>query len=282
MPDSNRPADISTFRLRRRTPGSFLLVPCPKQGRSIRCQGQLEGAAAVTLVACPQVLHIQEQPLEIWYAWQELEGHIEIELLDGPPASRPKRRSGRQCSYIVPDFLVEMTDHRKRLVEVKPSDRLSRPKVRRKLAVAEQFAAQNGWTFHVVTEKELLGGGLLSNLRLLNRYRQACLDREVLDDLEARVPAAGIKLATLLSAPDFEDADNLRVPVFHLLATGRLSFDPRARPLDNQTIIFPGGVISWDPFDSVWALSGCSTGGSGGSPANLPPTASSPRTSSST
>ena len=64
-----RPADISTFRLRRRTPGSFLLVPCPKQGRSIRCQGQLEGAAAVTLVACPQVLHIQEQPLAIWYTW---------------------------------------------------------------------------------------------------------------------------------------------------------------------------------------------------------------------
>jgi hypothetical protein len=282
MPDSNRPADLSTFRLRRRTPGSFLLVPCPKQGRSIRCQGQLEGAAAVILVACPQVLHIQEQPLAIWYAWQGEEGALEIQLLDGPPPSPRRRQKNAGISYIVPDFLVEMTDHRKRLVEVKPSDRLSRPKVRRKLAVAEQFAAQNGWTFHVVTEKELLGGGLLSNLRLLNRYRQACLDREVLDDLEARVPAAGLKLAALLSALDFEGAGNLRVPVFHLLATGRLSFDPRARPLDNQTIIFPGGVISWDPFDSVWALSGCSTGGSGGSSANLPPTASSPRTSSST
>jgi hypothetical protein len=47
MPDTHRPAEQSTFRLRRRTPGSFLLVPCPKQGRSIRCQGQLE-AAAVT------------------------------------------------------------------------------------------------------------------------------------------------------------------------------------------------------------------------------------------
>ncbi len=29
---------VSTFHLRRRTPGSFLLVPCPRQGRSIRCQ----------------------------------------------------------------------------------------------------------------------------------------------------------------------------------------------------------------------------------------------------
>ena len=46
MPDAHRPAEQSTFGLRRRTPGSFLLVPCPKQGRSIRCQGQLEAAAA--------------------------------------------------------------------------------------------------------------------------------------------------------------------------------------------------------------------------------------------
>ena len=44
---------VSTFRLRRRTPGSFVLVPFPKGGRSIRCQGQLEAAAAVILANCP-------------------------------------------------------------------------------------------------------------------------------------------------------------------------------------------------------------------------------------
>ena len=80
--------------------------------------------------------------MAIWYTWQDEAARVEIQLLDGPPASRHQRRNGRQCSYVVPDFLVEMTDDRKRLVEVKPSDRLSRPKVRRKLAVAEQFAAQ--------------------------------------------------------------------------------------------------------------------------------------------
>ena len=59
-------------------------------------------------------------------------------------------------SYIVPDFLVEMTDDRKRLVEVKPSDRLDRGRTSSaSWPWREQFAAQNGWTFHVVTEKEL-------------------------------------------------------------------------------------------------------------------------------
>ena len=282
MPDANPPDKVSTFRLRRRTPGSFLLVPCPKQGRSIRCQGQLEAAAAVTLSACPKVLHIQEQPLAIWYTWQDVAGRVGIQLLDGPPPSRAKNLNGRQCSYVVPDFLVEMTDGTKWLVEVKPAERLTRPKVQRKLDVARLFATRSGWTFCVVTEKELLRGDLLSNLRLLNRYRQACLDGDDLEQLESRVPAAGIDLSALLASTHSEDNRSLRVHVFHLLATGRLSFDPRAGPLDDQTFLFPGGAILWDPFDSVWAPSGSSTGGSGGSSANSPPTASLPKTFSST
>ncbi len=109
----------STFRLRRRTPGSFLLVPCPRQGRSIRCQGQLEAATAVILIACPQVVHIQEQPQTICYAWQGTEGPVDIRLLQGPPASPRRRKKGAGSSYIVPDFLVEMAEGNKRLVEVK-------------------------------------------------------------------------------------------------------------------------------------------------------------------
>jgi hypothetical protein len=278
MPDANLPADISTFRLRRRTPGSFLLVPCPQQGRSIRCQGQLEAAAAVILVACPRVVHIQEQPLAIWYHWQDAGGSTEIQLLDSPPASRSKLRNGRNTSFVVPDFLIEMTDNRQRLIEVKPFERLVHPNVRRKLEVTRQFAHRNGWTFHVVTEKQLFVGHLLSNLRLLNRYRLARLDADLLDQLEFQVPTTGIEFSLLLSSAGSKATGDLRVHLFHLLATGRINFDPRARPLDDQTIIFPGGTISWDPFDSLWAPSGSSTGGSGGSSANSPPIASSPKT----
>ncbi len=278
MSPSNRPADISTFHLRRRTPGSFLLVPCPRQNRSIRCQGQLEAATAVILVGCPQVQTIQEQPLAIWYTWQESEAQITIKLLDGPPATHPKRHASPQCSYVVPDFLVDMKGGHRRLVEVKPSERLTRPKVQRKLAVARQFAIQSGWTFHVVTEKQLVPGCLLSNLRLLNRYRQARLDDQVMSQVVSLVSASGVELAALRTSIFASDPGLLRLHVFHLLATDRLSFDPRSKPLDDKTVLFPGGVIAWDPFDSVWAPRGCSTDGSGGSSANSPPTASSPKT----
>ena len=32
--------------------------------------------------------------------------------------------------------------------------------------------------------------------------------------------------------------------VFHLLAVGDLSFDPRLEPISDQTLIYPGGVIT--------------------------------------
>jgi hypothetical protein len=281
MTDANHLGNLSTFRLRRRTPGSFLLVPCPKQGRSIRCQGQLEAATAVILIACPQVVHIQEQPLTIWYAWRGMEGSVDIQLLDGPPASPRRREKDAGTSYIVPDFLVEMIDGRKRLVEVKASSRIARPIVQRKLAVGRAFAAQERWTFHLVTEKELFQGPLLDNVRLLNRYRQGRLDTSVVAQLVPQVPNRGIELSALLSNHDADHYGYLRMHIFHLLATGGLSFDPRNQPLDDHTLLFPGGQVSWDPFDSLWAPGGSSTGGSGVSSANSPPTASLPKTSDS-
>jgi hypothetical protein len=268
MGDANHAAYPSTFRLRRRTPGSFLMVPCPKQGRSIRCQGQLEAAAAVILIACPRVAHIQEQPLSIWYAWQGAAGAEEIQILDGPPTSPRRRQKNAGTSYIVPDFLVELTNGAKRLVEVKHSKKLDRPIVQRKLAVGRSFAAEAGWTFHVITEKELFGGPLLENVRLVNRYRQGRMDQELLEPLVSRVPCSGIRIADLVDGDDQYQHAFLRTHVLHLLANGRFSFNPLKQPLDDETVIFPGGMIVWDPFDSLWAPSGCLTGGPGGSSAS--------------
>lgn len=268
MLGANQPDHLSTFRLRRRTPGSFLLVPFPRQGRSIRCQGQLEAATVVTLTACPQVVYIQEQPLTIWYTWQGAKVPFEIQLLDRPPTSTRKRDKDARSSHIVPDLLVEMADGCKRLVEVKPSSQLTRPIVQRKLAVGRLFAAQEGWTFHVVTEKELFHGPLLDNVRLLNRYRQGRFDLTLLEQLLLQIPSGGIGLSGLLSGDDLAHRAYRSMHLLHLLAGARLSFNPCERPFDDQTIVFPGGVISWDPFDSVWAPSGCSTGGPTGSSVN--------------
>jgi hypothetical protein len=272
----------TTFHLRRRTPGSFLLVPFPRQGRAIRCQSQLEAAAAVILASCPLVAHIQEQPFPIWYRWHGIQGPVEIQLLDAPPVPPLSRQKDSGTSYILPDFLVTLIDGSRQLIEVKPSRRLSNPIVQRKLAVGYLQAVAQAWTFRVVTEQEMFTGPLLANLRLLNRYRQATPEESLIQQLLPRTPVTGTALATLLAGSEPGMQSRLHVQVLHLLATGRLSFDPRCRPLDGQALIFPGGNITWEPFTSAWVPNGCSMDGSSVSSADPLPSNSSPSISSST
>lgn len=265
---------VSTFRLRRRTPGSFVLVPFPKGGRSIRCQGQLEAAAAVILANCPLVTAIHEQPLKIHYSWSRNTGSSEICLHEGSPT--PAQRKGCRCSYIVPDFLVTMTDGRKRLVEVKPSSKLVRPDVQRKLNVARQYAEQQGWTFHVVTEVELRRGPLISNLRLLSRYRRLIAEPAMLANVEESVTAGSSTFGdTLHQSSKSANQTDARTALLHLIASGRLDVDLLSEPISETTVLYSGGSISWEPFDSAWGPSGSSTDGLSASSANLVPTSSS-------
>ena len=279
MPTSRHPADLSTFRLRRRTPGPFILVPCPAEGRSIRCQGHLEADAALTLSACPRLARLREQPFVVWYAWRPAPGGCQIRLLDGPPARRPRKTDPVRVTYVVPDFLVGLADGPERLLEVKPSRKLVDPVVQRKLAVSRLFADGRGWPFHVLTERELRGGPLLGNLRLLRRYRRLDPDPAVIHALTAQVVAGGIRLGELLRrAEGAGPPPVLYQHALHLLGAGLLSFDPCARPLDNDTSLFPKGAVSWDPFASAWAPSGCSTAAPSACSASPPPTGSSPST----
>lgn len=255
-------SEISTFQLRRRTPGSFLLVPCPQIGRSLRCQGQLEAATAIILAGCPLVKCVQEQPMNIWYAWRETPSENQIQLLDHPPLKAQQRRKDVRYSYVVPDFLVEMQSGAKHLIEVKPSSRIKNAKVHRKLTVASRFANGQGWSYHVVTERMLPTKPLLSNLRLLSRYRRFAADEAILAKIQNHVPTTGVAIEQL--AGDVETACEpmiARIHIFHCLAIGELSFDPTGQLLTDKTLVFPKGVILWDPFDSLWASSSYSTGG---------------------
>ena len=260
---STRPVEtesysVSTFRLRRRTPGSFVLVPFPKGGRSIRCQGQLEAAAAVILANCPLVGAIQEQPFQIRYAWRETESGLEIRLLDQQNGARPS--APWRCTYIVPDFLVRMTADVTRLIEVKPFDKIPKPDVQRKLSVARLFAEQNGWSFHVVTDRELRRGPLLANLRLLSRYRRLITDAALLTAICAPVTERSVSFENVCRhVASVNRGCDVRAAILHLVATGRLDIDPRFEPISDSTLLRTGGSILWEPFDSVWGPSGSRT-----------------------
>ena len=164
-----------------------------------------------------------------------------------------------------------------------PSAGLSPPIVQRKLAVARQFAAQQGWEFHLVTEQALWHGSLLANVRLLSRFRKLVANPNWLQQIEARVSAQPVTLAGLLdelATPG--DRAQWKTCVLHLIATERLAIDGMDGPISEHTLLYPGGTFAWDPFDSAWGPSGSSTGGPSVSSAALSPASSSSMTSSST
>jgi len=68
-------------------------------------------------------------------------------------------RSGKVRRYY-PDFLVEFTDGKRVLVEVKPKKRLYQAEVRKKLDAAQEWCGAHGVTLQVITEDELKGMGL--------------------------------------------------------------------------------------------------------------------------
>jgi len=224
----------------------------------LRCQGQLERVAALVIAACPQVTNVREQPFEIWYSWRETDVGLRVQLLDQRPGTRTI--NGNPVSYIVPDFLVSMQNNKVRLIEVKPARKLAREIVKRKLCVARLNALKLGCTFHVLTEQDLARGSLPRVLSLIARYRVVQSDPSLCDFIRQCIPSKGIAIGELIERTE-ATATNARTHIFHLLAIEELSFDPRAGTLNNDTTVYPKGLVSWDPFDSVWASSSCSTDG---------------------
>ncbi len=80
-----------------------------------------------------------EQDAEV-AKWQKRHG-ITIPWID---------QQGRKCNYR-PDFLIEYTDERKALIEVKDPSRMDSPAVLRKRSAAEEWCRKRGMTYEVAT-----------------------------------------------------------------------------------------------------------------------------------
>jgi hypothetical protein len=78
---------------------------------------------------------------------------LEIRYVSAP-------RSGRIRVYL-PDFLVEFTDGRRLVVEIKPSAKVDRPTNVKKFAAVRAWCPVNGAEFVVITEHELKALGVL-------------------------------------------------------------------------------------------------------------------------
>jgi len=70
------------------------------------------------------------------------------------------KRTGKIRRYI-PDFRVEYTDGSIEIVEIKPSRKLQKPTVQKKLLAAQVWCADHGAILRIMTEIELKAIGVL-------------------------------------------------------------------------------------------------------------------------
>jgi hypothetical protein len=87
-------------------------------------------------------------------AYEILDSMESVASYQDQPFTISYEYNGQPFTYI-PDILVYLTDGSIKLLEVKPAERLSSPRVQAKHAAAEVFCIKKGWAFMVLTEVDL-------------------------------------------------------------------------------------------------------------------------------
>jgi hypothetical protein len=125
----------------------------------------------------------------------------------------------------VPDFLL-VTEEGLVIVDVKPSARLSNPKIRFTLDWTRKLVEGRGWRYEVWCEPPAME---LGNLRFLAGFRNpACFDAAFLDEIRQR-DLPGCTLGDALNADFGRPPALVRSAVFHLLWNQYLTVDVTKR-----------------------------------------------------
>jgi hypothetical protein len=160
-------------------------------------------------------------------------------------ATQPFQLAGREHGVLkrhVPDVLLQRRDGSVIVVDVKPEDRLSDPKVSTLFAWTREVVSSRGWAFEVWSGAD---AHVLANVCFLAGYRRpqiidGTLSCAVLGAAAEQPTIGAIERALTPMAP----ASVVRPAVLHLLWSGALTAD-LSGPLDTDTPIQARGTGDW-------------------------------------
>ncbi|PYC87577.1 hypothetical protein C7C46_04080 [Streptomyces tateyamensis] len=143
-------------------------------------------------------------------------------------------RVGGRPRHHVPDYLLVSTTGAARLVNVKPAERLTDPKIAEALAWPGEIAERRGWEYEIWSGVDVV---VLENVRFLAGYRrpgvvpQEDVDRAWVGVRDGeRLAEAELRLAA--GRPRYE----ARPPLLALLWSGKLTTD-LTRPLSGESVL---------------------------------------------
>jgi len=164
-----------------------------------------------------------------------LEFDNDVTFFKGQP-ERIIYKHERKPHRYTPDFLVERNSITE-LVEVKPASKVNDPKNIMKFLAGTEYCKTKGYTFKVVTDKQIREGSLLSNIKLLHRYATVDVSMEFCQQTQELVQSLGeISLEKLITTMKESSGNDAIINIYALLYHQILTTDLK-EPLSSQTII---------------------------------------------
>ncbi|WP_370153695.1 TnsA endonuclease N-terminal domain-containing protein [Ferrovibrio sp.] len=185
--------------------------PSRKSGRTIYCESHLEQEFVTHLEFEDRVLRFREQP-------------VTVQL----------QAAGKSLRY-TPDFYVEQRNGNF-LYEVKPAKRVS--KYEAVFAAAANHFGQLGYQYRVVTDVDIKVEPLLSNRKILLRYRCHGIEEHKFDLVKRTLTSSGELSAEELGHMLDSDLPDIAT-IYSLLARGYLAADLAVAP------ITPDMLLTW-------------------------------------
>jgi len=182
--------------------------PSTKMLRMIAWESQLEQKACYHFEYSPAVLAFREQPKTLY-----------LPYLD------------RMYRY-TPDFELTLYNGEICYVEVKPLLKLRSPQVMERLQLANQFIAEKGHKFIVLTDTELNYPTRIRNFSILRPYLRFEIPSHILSQAKTWLAQA--------NNPKFKDLSHFldsQITAFALLAQLQIGFE-FDKPLNNSTELF--------------------------------------------
>jgi len=174
----------------------------------IAWESQLEHKACYHFEYSPAVVAFREQPETLCFPYQD-----------------------RLCRY-TPDFQLTLYNGEICYVEVKPLSKLFSPQILERLQLANQFLAEKGYKFNVITDAELNYPTRIRNFSILRHYLRVKIPSYITQ--QASVWLAQSSEPTLEGLSQFLDS---KTTAFALLAQLHIRFDLE-KPLVNSSSLF--------------------------------------------
>jgi hypothetical protein len=193
--------------------------PSDKMGRPIAFESLLEEQLLFFLEYEPTLKEYYEQPLEIKYF-----------------------SGGRKRSYY-PDFAAVYFDKPTEIIEVKPSKKLSDPKLLPKFEAGSCFCIANDYQFKIITEQDI-DPIKLKNIKYLFRYHKISVPLSVCRHMQANVSNYELTIDNLSCILEERAGGYGRAMamIYNQIFHHRLSVDI-TRPIDVSNTIVTLGVF---------------------------------------